>query len=108
MPWWLGSILANLCIAVVEYVNRTGGRSLLGTLPYTALFILGSQIGLYFAWRGAPSFFTAWVVFASGSTTLRVVTSRFILEEPMAWSQVSFGIALVYAGALLVKMGSTT
>ena len=48
MVWWLAAIFANVNIAVVEYLNRTGEFSSFGdALLRTAPCIIMAQYGLY-------------------------------------------------------------
>lgn len=105
MPWWAASIVANVAIAFIEYINRVGGHDgFFDTLKLTALPIFIAQWGLWGAWSGAPSLMTAWVFFLSGNIILRVITSQCILGELIS-PTVAAGIVLALSGAYLVKVG---
>lgn len=100
-PWWLAALLANLCIMRVEAVNRGATGQFWETLPYTAPFILLGQVGLFYCWKDAPTFLTAWVCFTSGNLALRLLSTYLIVGEPLS-IQTWLGTALVFAGALTV------
>ena len=105
MPWWIASILANVAIAAVEYCNRMSGvhdSNLWDTLKMTAPMILIAQIGLYFAWRDAPSMMFAWAFFSVGNSLIRLASTYFLVGEPVGWLTVA-GVSLMFGGALLVK-----
>lgn len=106
MPWYLASLLANLCIIVVEYINRetVGGfsQALLRTFP----FIFVAQWCLFTAWNGAPHWLTAWVVFAIGNSLMRVLTVHVSAgHEVTSWPLAALGIGGMLASALVVKEG---
>lgn len=106
MLWWQASILANVAIGIVEYLNRTGGYStfpvaLLHTLP----FIAAAQLGLFYAWRDAPSFMIAWAFFTVGNSVLRCISAQFFVGEPLSWYTVA-GVSVMFGGTYLIKMGS--
>lgn len=103
MHWLLASIMANASIAVVEYQNRAGGfESICQALPTTLPFIVIAQVGLFYAWNGAPSFMTAWAFFTAGNLGLRLISNHFLVGETLnlaGW----LGVAMVVAGAQIVK-----
>ena len=105
MPWWVASILANVCIATIEYMNRVGGfpdfgRAVMTTWP----LIIIAQLGLFYAWRDAPSFMFAWAFFALGNSILRVISAQYLIQEPSSWLTLT-GVAVIFVGAALVKAG---
>jgi multidrug transporter EmrE-like cation transporter len=106
MVWWLAAIFANVNIAVVEYLNRTGEFSSFGdALLRTAPCIIMAQYGLYRCWAGAPSFMTAWAFFTAGNLILRLASNHFLVSEPLnvyGW----LGVCMVVGGATIVKYGS--
>jgi hypothetical protein len=108
MPWYIAAIVANLAIAGVEFVNRRSGSldtGLMETLALTAPLIFIAQIGLYYCWRDAPSMMLAWAVFTVGNTSLRMISSQYMVGEPLSWATVA-GVSTIFFGAYLVKVGS--
>ncbi len=104
--WWMASILANVAIGVVEYLNRTAGYANFGTaILHTLPFVAAAQLGLFYAWRDAPSFMIAWAVFTVGNSLLRMVNAQFFVGEPMSWATVA-GISVMFGGVYLIKVGS--
>jgi hypothetical protein len=54
VPWWAASLIANVCITRIEYLNRTLQLDRFSeVLPHTGLLILIAQWGLWNAWTGA-------------------------------------------------------
>ena len=105
IPWFVWSIVANVTIAVIEYLNRTGGYEHFGqAFLRTGSLIFVAQIGLFYAWRDAPSFMFAWVVFNGGNVLLRLVSAHFFVGERLSLS-VAFGVAFVVLGGHLVRQG---
>ena len=102
LPWWVWGIVANIGIAVTEYLNRTGKfGSFLEALPYTALPIVIAQMGLLYAWRGAPSLMIAWVAFTTGNSVLRIINARVFVAEPLTvWAYV--GVGTITLGGYLI------
>lgn len=103
VPWWIGSLVANVGIARIEYLNRIAKfDSFEDALTHTWWLILISQYGLFNAWNGAPSFMAAWAVFTAGNFFLRLISARFLVGEPMTiWTYV--GALCVFAGGAVVK-----
>lgn len=104
MTWWMASILANVCIAAVEYFNRTAGFATFGhALITTAPFIVAAQYGLFRAWDGAPSLMFAWAFFTLGNTLFRLVSVHwFVGGEHVGW-QTLLGVSLIFGGAAVIK-----
>ncbi len=103
--WWQASIVANLAIAVVEYVNRVGGYTSFGrVLIVTWPLILAAQWGLFHSWRTAPSMLSAWAAFNLGNVILRIISVRFFVGEPISWVTLA-GVALITAGGVVVRHG---
>jgi hypothetical protein len=105
-PWWAASILANVAIAGVEYLNRAGnfdtfGRALLTTGP----LILAAQYGLFYSWRDAPSFMLAWAFFTAGNGLIRLVSAQYMVGEGLN-TLTLVGTSIIFAGAYVVKAGS--
>ena len=88
MPWFVGGIVANVAIAIVEYYNRRLGLGFIGTLPYTFVFIVIGQWGLHHQWSKAPDFMVAWIFFTLGNNVLRLLSSYFAVGEPANWKQI--------------------
>lgn len=105
MPWWSAGIIANICIMWVEYLNRTGNYgSFLATLPYTVVFIAVAQWGLYYSWASAPTMLSAWCTFTIGNSVFRVISGKFLIHETISWYHIA-GIAVMFGGAMLIKIG---
>ena len=106
ITWWMASLLANVNIAVVEYMNRSGGYDgFWNTLVRTSPFILLAQYGLYKCWVGAPSFMLAWAFFTMGNLVLRLLSNHYMVGEGLSVSAAA-GVCLVVGGVALVKMGA--
>ena len=104
MPWWLGGIIANIGIAYIEMTNRTSTtETWLGTLQYTAIPIILTQWGLYFAWKNAPSMMTAWVFFTAGNSLARIITAYWIGEPPGIKTWIA--ICMCLSAAVIMKFG---
>lgn len=104
MPWYCWGILANVFIALIEYVNRTGEYGYLGTLRYTAPLIFAAQMGLFYAWRDAPSMMLAWAAFTVGNTVIRLASVQWAVREPPTFAALA-GVAVMVAGAFMVQLG---
>lgn len=105
VPWYVWSVLANVAIAVTEFLNRTGGYGHAGqAFMRTAPLIFVAQVGLFYAWRDAPSFMTAWATFTIGNIGLRVLSAHFMVGERLTLD-VAFGITMIIMGGHLVRQG---
>lgn len=105
MPWWAWSLVANLAIAAIEYLNRAGGFSGPGAaFLRTGPLIVLSQIGLFYCWRHAPSFLLAWVFFSIGNSGLRLLSSHFLIGDQLTW-QAGADVSLILLGGWLVTTG---
>ncbi len=105
VPWFAWSILANFAIAVTEYMNRTGNYEHAGqAFMHTGPMIFVAQIGLFYAWRDAPTFLTAWAFFTAGNIGLRVLSAHFLVGERLGLGVV-IGISLVVLGGHFVRNG---
>jgi len=104
MPGWLiASLGANLAINAIEYLNRTGGFATpIDAFKVTAPLIILAQIGLFYAWKGAPSMMVAWAVFSSANCVVRLLSNHYLVGEPLAW-QGWAGVAVMFGGMWLVK-----
>ncbi len=106
MPWYVASLLSNVCIMYVEYMNRGAAGTFWQTLPYTAVPIVLAQWCLFHTWNNAPHWMVAWVVFAIGSSIMRVGAVYLGAgDEISQWPHVLLGVTVMLAGALLVKEG---
>ena len=106
VPWWAASIMANVSIMFVEYLNRAGGfASFFDAIKVTAPLIFVAQIGLFYAWRDAPSLMFAWAFFTVGNTLLRLVNTTYLAGEPLGWTTLA-GVSVMFGGACLIKAGS--
>lgn len=104
MPWWLYGIIANSGIVFVEAINRSNYfGSFIGTLPYTIGFIAFTQWGLYKSWSMAPTMMTAWVFFAVGNSAFRLLSNKFLVNEPTNWKHVAL-VLCMFVCAYLMKI----
>ena len=103
LPWWAWSLVANMGIAVVEYLNRTGGfENFTQALPYTIWPIAAAQMGLLYAFKGAPSFMAAWAMFTVCNSAFRVINARYFVQESLTvWAYV--GVLIVLLGGYVVS-----
>lgn len=108
MPFWVASLVSNACIMVVEYTNRYGDYgSYPATLLRTAPFIIVAQWGLYEAWRGAPSWFIAWIVFSIGNSLMRIVAVYVFEHQGVGnWWLTTLGVGLMVAASYAIKRGA--
>lgn len=105
VPWWVWGLLANIAIMVIEWLNRSGGfASYFHALRFTLPLIFVAQMGLFYAWRDAPTMMLAWAAFTLGNTVLRLVNTTWMVGEIPSLSTL-FGVALITAGAYCVKIG---
>lgn len=105
--WWIAALVANANIAVVEYLNRTAGYpTFWDAVLRTGPFILVAQAGLYYCWRGAPSFMMAWAFFTVGNMVMRLLSNHYLVGERLTIVGYA-GVALMLLAGQLIKMGST-
>ena len=102
--WFAASLLANVSINIIEYLNRVcpPDRGFLGQLMYTGPLIFVAQLGLFYAWKGAPSMILAWACFSSMNALMRLVSNHFFVNEPLnvqGW----VGCACMFLGMYIVK-----
>jgi len=107
MPWWIGGLVANVAIAWTEYLNSTSQFGYAETLyRRTGLLILLAQWGLYYAFKGAPSWMIAWAAFTIGNSIARVCAVQILSNGQIgSWPQVLAGIAVMMSGAFVLKLG---
>jgi hypothetical protein len=106
VPWWAASLIANVCITRIEYLNRTLQLDRFSeVLPHTGLLILIAQWGLWNAWTGAPSMMIAWVWFTAMNNLMRLASAQWAVGEPPGLLT-TVGSALMFLAAWLVKEGS--
>ena len=103
LPWWAWSVVANITIAAIEYLNRVGQFANPGqAFLRTGVFILIAQVGLFYAWRDSPKFMLAWATFFLGNCIVRVLSAQFFVGETLSLNVV-FGVALITAGFFVIK-----
>lgn len=107
VPWWAASLLSNVCIMCVEYMNHAGGYgSFSATFLRTAPLILVAQWGLYRAFSGAEHWLIAWAVFTVGNSIMRVSAVYTLQGDEVGnWFQVMTAIGIMMGGAFLLKGG---
>ncbi len=104
--WIAAAIGANIVINLIEYLNRTQGwASPWQALKVTAPLILLAQIGLFYTWRYAPTMMVGWAVFTAGNAVIRLVSNHYFVGEPLSYTA-SLGVAVMFAGMMIVKGGS--
>jgi len=105
MNWIVWSLVANVSVMSLEFVNRSNyfGTFLKG-LPYTIWLIMLAQIGLYYCFRDAPSYMTAWAVFTVGNAIIRVISNSVLLNEQLNW-MIGIGVVGMVGCAFLIKSG---
>ena len=106
VPWWLASLVANFFIFKIEALNRMSTSSF--TMQFfgtTWWMVLIAQWGLYVAWRTAPSMMLAWAWFTSMNLVLRLISTHFVVGEPMAMTA-WIGTSMIFGGMLVMKWGA--
>lgn len=103
MHWMVWSLMANLCITTIEYLNRSMGfASFSRALMVTAPLILVAQLGLYKVWSQAPTILTAWAFFSVTNSLLRLASAKWLMGETVDWRHVGV-VGLMFGCALLMK-----
>lgn len=106
IPWWLASIISNVCICRIEFLNRTVGvDSFFHMLPKTWWLILIAQWGLWNSWSGAPSMMMAWIWFSVMNSLMRLASTQWAVGEQLN-IQTIVGCGLMFAALYLIKTGS--
>jgi len=105
--WVFASLLSNICIMGVEYLNHAGGYgSWAQTLLRTGPLIIVAQWGLYHAFSHSKHWLTAWAVFTIGNAVMRAASVAFFAGNQVgSWGHVLIGIAVMIGGSLLLKGG---
>lgn len=103
MHYTLWLFLANISIAIVEYVYRAGEySSFWRALPWLSVPIITAQWALFEGFRAAPSLFLAGAVFSACNVLFRV-GNVFILGEHMnTWNWL--GVVFIAASVVLLKV----
>ncbi len=110
MTWWIGSLLATVTIAAVEYINRHAPEDAgwWAVFPQTFPLFLLSQWGLYHAFHGASHWMWAWAFFTVGNSLMRVTSVYFLAGQEIAsWGYVGLGVAATLGGVFFIKQGLT-
>ncbi len=105
MSWWVASLISNVCIIVIEYLNREADGTFWDVLPRTALPIGIAQFCLFQSFNGAPHWMMAWVVFILGNATMRVVMVQVTGQPISSWSLILAGVAIILGGSFVLKQG---
>lgn len=106
MNWVLWSLVANVSVLAIEYVNRKdyfGG--FIEGLPYTIWPIALAQVALYYCFKGAPTYLTAWAIFTMGNAVLRVISNTVFVQEQLNW-MILLGVVGMVGCSFLIKSGS--
>lgn len=105
-PWWAASLLSNVTICRIEFLNRTlPAEGWLQVIPHTWWLILIAQWGLWNAWTGAPSMMVAWAWFTVMNSLMRLASAQWAVGEPPGILTTA-GAALMFVAAWLIKEGS--
>lgn len=103
MHWLLWIILANVSVLYLEWAYRVAKYpDFVQALPYIALPVLFTQLGLFYGFRLAPSLFLGATAFTLINTLARVCVVLYIGEKmlPVNW----IGVLFVCVGVLLLKI----
>ena len=103
--WILSLIMANLCIAVLEYLYRTNNMGMYLVVRVAPLVIL-TQFCLWYSWRHGPGLMLAWVTFFLGNAGLRIINAHYMLGETISGGQY-MGLVLVVGGAFAMHYWRT-
>ena len=106
IPWWVASLVANVCIVRIEFINRTVDGNFLDVLPQTWWMIAIAQWGLFNSWNGAHSMMIAWAGFTAMNNVMRLASVQWAVGEPPSLLT-AVGSAGMFLCAYLIKMGST-
>lgn len=105
MPWWAWLIVANGAVVFNEYVARRGSYdSFIAALPLVFVPTMLIQCGIFYGYRGAPSFMLGWAVYFVLSVCLRFGNALAVGEPPTVLTVL--GVLVVVFGAVLIKLGS--
>jgi len=101
--WILWLLVANLAIMWLEFAYRAGTyNSFFLALPYTIVPILLGQIGLYYAFRLAPSLLVAGAAFTLINVALRVINTYRLGEVINGYNWL--GILFLIVSMFLLKV----
>jgi hypothetical protein len=104
--WWVASIVANVTIGGIEFLNRTSAATTYWRqLALTAPLILVAQWGLWRAYKDAPSFMFAWIFFSVGNSLVRVLSAQYAVKEAPS-TLTLLGVALMLAASYFIKIGA--
>jgi hypothetical protein len=102
-PWFAASLLANLAIAVIEYIQRAGKfPTFWAAVPFLFFPVLTAQWALFHSFRGAPSMLVAWGFFSACNAALRVASTRYVIGEPVCMQMLA-GVAIMILGAYVIQ-----
>lgn len=100
--WIVWLILSNAGIFWLEYLYRSGKYpNFVVALPEILLPVLVSQMGLFYAFRQAPSLFICGSVFTLMNIALRLVNNHRLGETLNNYNIA--GIALLVVSVILIK-----
>ena len=105
LPWWVASIISNVAIIFIEYVNRSTDGGIIAALPKTFLPIVLAQVCLFYTFNGAPHWLAAWAFFVVGNSIMRVGAVYYFGDAVSSWAHVMLGITVMLAGSFLLKEG---
>lgn len=106
MNWMVWSLVANISVLSIEWVNRKDYfDGFINGLPYTIWPILLAQVALYYTFREAPSYMTAWAMFTVGNAILRIISNSVFVNEQLNW-YIGLGVLGMISCGYLIKIGS--
>jgi hypothetical protein len=101
--WIFWIVLSNVSVTYLEWAYRTARYpEFFGALPYIIFPILITQMGLFYGFRNAPSFFLCAAVFTTINTVFRIAMAMYIGERMLAVNW--FGVLFLFVGVLLIKV----
>lgn len=101
--WLAWTFLANVSLLFVEYIYRKGEYpSFFEALPYIVIPIMLGQVGLFHAFRMAPSLLLATAVFTLMNNLCRIVSVQRLGESICAWNYL--GVAFMCVGVFLLRV----
>jgi hypothetical protein len=111
MPWWIWTLVCNLCAVTIECMNHGAGHGAtwISVLPKTIWPIVLLQYALYRAWSEGEHILVVWAIFMAGNAVMRVLAVRFFfMEEIGSWWLVGLGTTLLVAGSYAINLGKMT
>jgi uncharacterized membrane protein len=103
MNWVCWILIANASVLYLEWAYRIAKYpSFWQALPYVAIPVLTTQLGLFYGFRQAPNLFLCAATFTVINTVSRVATVIYIGEKMSLanWA----GVVFLLIGVILLKL----